>query len=721
MIRVLACVRSCLLAGIVFPLAASAAGPMFWDSPAKVPFGDGELQGAALDPDGSLVPGLAVTTMLADSNLVFWSAARSADGAVYVGSGHQGHVWRVDRRGQASLLADLPAEEVFSLLVDGTDVWAGCGPGGQVFVIDSRGQAVLRGTVPGGFVWDLERAADGTLFLATGNPAAVYRVGRGGGALSLVAELPADNALGLAIRDDGMLLVATQAPGRVFRVDPRSGAQDVLLAMEQDEGRQVLRGPDGWYALGCQAQPAQGGQGGGRELSLNPFDIMVTAEADIQQVRVALYRLDGAAPERVWSSEHGLTSVAWSDDHGWLAAGERENSGPARLYGLTVPNGRRVLAAWEGGDVLDLAVVGKNNDPDEVLAVQAHPGRLTRLAQAGKDDAVALGAPLDGRAPVRWGRLTWQGAAGGQEPRFAVRTGMTQRPDGTWSAWTELGRGRDLDLGKLPAARCLQWRVVLPAGSRLDAVTVSALAPNLAPQITLLELQPAGEMLRGGMMAASENVTQRFESGLQIEYSTQRCEDRRIDRERAAALRPLRTVSWHARDPNEDRLQYRVLYRREGQSVWLPLEGPLLDQVLTWDTATLADGYYELRLVASDRLDNPEPQALTAERILRRIPVDNTPPELTGWELRGHADGFALALRAGDAFGNLAGADVILPDGSIQRLDPVDGICDSAREEFAAVIAYPRAWSEAVARPWTVRVRVWDLQGNIAQVSGVLP
>lgn len=714
--RSVACLH--LLLALVVPAASLGSGPAFWDSPSKIPFIEGELHGAALDPGGSLVPGLAASTVLSDSSLVFWSADLAEDGMLFVGSGHQGQVWRVDRRGQAALLAELPAVEVFSLLVDGRDVLAGCGPGGGLYRIDRSGEARLLGTIDGGFIWDLARAGDGTIYLATGNPAAVYRVARGD-VLEPVVDLPADNALGLACKDDGTLLVATQGPGRVFHVDPRKKSSTLLLAMEQEEGRQIVRGPDGWYALGFEAERGSGNQT--QTMSLNPFEIMVTADADVRPVRVALYRLDPATPERIWSSERALTTVVWSDDYGWLGGGVREQDKPGRLYALGSPNQLRPLASWDGGDIQDLRVVGRDGAADEILVVQAHPGLVTLLAPAGKGEALALSAPLDGRFPVRWGRLTWQGAAGGNEPRFAVRTGMSPAPDATWSSWRELGRGRDLDLSAQSEARSLQWRVTLPAGSRVDAVAVSAFAPNLAPQIMLFELQPAGEMYRGGMMTSSENVTQRFPSGLQIEYSTQRREDRRLDRERAAMLRPLRTLTWHARDPNEDRLANRLFQRREGEAHWLPLAGPLQETVYTWDTSGLPDGYYELRLVVSDSPSNPPHLARTAERVVPRVPVDNTPPELTKWELKHHRDGFEIALRAHDAFGVLAGAELVLPDGSVQRLDPIDGVCDSASEEFAAAIEYPPPWLTAPPRPWTVEVRVWDMQGNVATASGVLP
>lgn len=717
-----------LLVSLFFVAAAAglapAAGPAYWDSPERIAFIDGELRGAGLDPDGSLVPGLAAETVMADSSLVLWTAVRGRDGSVWAGSGHDGLVWRIDRRGAASLVADLEAEEVFALLADDDGLLVGCGPGGQIFRITRGGDITLLGRVPGGYAWDLERAPDGTVYVAAGSPAAVYRLADD--TVELVAELPASNALDLAVRDDGSLLVAAQGPGRVFRVLPDSRRWALVLAMDQDEGRQVVRGPDGWYALGYQAEGGGGNGGdagldGAGDLGMGPFDIMVTADADVKPVRSALYRLDEEVSNRVWSSELVLTCVAWSDDHGWLGAGQRRPGQDARIYALDPPNGRRPVAGWEGGDVLELVLVPRDAGADELLAVQAHPGLVTRLRVPERDQALALSPPLDGRQGVRWGRLTWRGLAGGGQPRFSARAGMSPRPDESWSPWSDLGGDRDLDLGKLPAARYLQWRVALAPGSRVDAVTVSGFEPNLAPGITHFELQPDGEMYRGGLMQGPENVTQRFPSGMQVEINTQSRDDRRLDRDRAALLRPVRALTWHASDPNEDRLEFQLFQRREGGQTWLPVGETGPDQVRVWDTGDLADGWYELRLVVSDHADNPGDLARTAERVMHSVPVDNTPPRLDGWKLEHQREGFSVQLEARDEFGPLAGAELRLPDGTWQRLDPRDGICDSAREKFAAEIRFPQAWAGAVPRPWSVQARVWDRQGNLSLVTGTLP
>jgi hypothetical protein len=672
------------------------------------------------------VPGLTGEAVLADSSLVVWTAVAGEDGAVYAGSGHEGRIWRVAAGGEPTVLADLPVQAVFALLRDGEALLAGCGAGGEVYRVAPDGSAELLANLPGGYAWDLARGPDGTLYAAGGSPAAVYAVVDG--RARPVAELPARNALDLAVTDRGDLLVAAQGPGRVFRVQPDGPRWELVVAMEQDEVRQVVRGPDGWYALGYQAQEqssgsGSGGDGGDGEESgfEGPFDLMVTADREVQPVRSALVRLAGPAPVRVWTSEDVVTSVAWSDDHGWLGAGARERGRLTELSRLTPPNGRQPVATWEGGDVLRITVVPAGGQPDQLLVAQANPGGVTRLRAATGRQAVALGAPLDAGIPVQWGRLHWRGPAGGREPRFSVRVGNSPTPDASWTDWRSLGSGRDLDLGDLPPRRVLQWRVALGSGSRVDAVSVSAREPNLAPQITSFTLEPRGELRRGGLMNGGETVTEELAGGLQVEYGAASQRDRQVDRERAAALRPVRSLTWHTRDPNEDALVHRASFRAQGASVWRPVSAATPEQVTAWDTARLADGWYELRLVVSDHPDNPAAQARTAERVIGPVPVDNTAPELDGWRLERTADGFRVVLRAVDAFGPLAGAEVVLPDGRRERLDPEDGVCDSPREGFDREVTFPAPWGDPVARPWTVRVRVWDLQGNLAVREAVLP
>jgi len=699
---------------LLLALPVRAAGPAYWDFPEQIPLTDCDLQGAALDEHGRLVPGLAAESFLADSSLVFWRAVAGPDDKIYVGSGHDGQVWRLD----GGQVARVDGAEVFSLLPWRGGLLAGCGPGGQVYEIQA-GDVQQRALVPGGYVWALDGRADGPAYLATGSPAAVYEL-KPGGSLDLLAELPARNALDIAMTDRGDLLVTTQGPGFLFRLPADDLREpELLLEIDQDEARQVVRGPDGWYVLGLDTADNSGrskngsGQQSGDFPFPGDFDLVVTPDSEVGPVRSALYVWpdDGGVPHRVWASDRELMIAAWSEAWGWLGSGKRDEGGPTTVARLTPPSGVWPVAQWDGGDVIDLLVLERGAG---VIVSQANPGRVTRLGPAD-GEAVALGPPLDGGVPIAWSRLRWQG----EKAKLAVRTGNSATPDETWSDWSGLSGAHDRELDVAPS-RFLQWKVVFAGDGRVDAISVSGTEPNLAPQITVLELQPQGDIVMGGLMSSSENATQRLADGLKIEYNRTSQRDRTLPRDRAAQVRPLRTFTWHATDPNEDRLWFALAVRAVGETAWRPLGERMVDPLFTWDTTEVPDGRYEVQLTVTDAPDNPAASAQTTSRSLPPFTVDNTAPDAGDLRLERTADGFRVRLDVRDAETVLAGADVQLPDGTSERFDPVDGVCDELSEHFDRTLRFPREDSGRAAAPWRVRVRVWDLAGNLTAVSGSL-
>jgi hypothetical protein len=191
----------------------------------------------------------------------------------------------------------------------------------------------------------------------------------------------------------------------------------------------------------------------------------------------------------------------------------------------------------------------------------------------------------------------------------------------------------------------------------------------------------------------------------------------------------VRVVTWSASDPNGDRLSFRLECRAEGEAAWRPAAAPgqtggeLTGNVGSWDTSDLPDGRYELRLVASDAPDNPRRERAETTRALGPLLVDNTPPQVTVLETGARDDGRALVvrLRAGDATSPLAAARLVLPDGATERLDPEDGVCDSAAETFVAVVERRLAAGPEGATPIRLRVEVRDLAGNTGAAEAVVP
>lgn len=715
------------LVAAVLTGSALAAGPVYWDWPEGRGFAELERDGLALDADGCLTRGLDSREVGPGGPEVFWTLTEDGQGGVYLGSGHGGEIYHLARNGDRLLVAQLEGTEVFSVLaLERGALLAGCGPEGQVYRVDGPGDPTLLGRIPGGYVWAMaRRPGTGEIWLAGGSPASVWRLDEED-RLEEVCSLPAQNCLAMTFTADGHLLLGTQGPGLVCRLDPRrTDPPVVVFQAPQDEVRQFVTGPAGdlfFLSLNSgqdgQLEPAGAGHGGGDK---NGVSLLAFFEPDRENpvARSALYRLAGEQVTPWWSSDLDLMIVAWSRPWGWLGGGPLDEAeGRAFLHSLTGSSGHHPLLGWSGGDVLDILVLPQEGQ-ERILVAQAHPGSVHEVGRFARTVPVATSPPLDAGQAVPWGRLRFTTAGLADGLRWSARTGNHAEPDVGWSPWSPAWSEPDHALD-LPPGRYLQWKVEFPAGPGpvVTGVSVSAWQENLRPVVRDLVLEKVKDISLGGMMNGSENVTQSFRSGLKAEFSRNSQRGQRAEGARAAATRPVRVFSWQGQDPNNDRLVYRLEYAEQDSPSWRPIIERTEETLASWDTSEVPDGAYRVRVTATDELDNPPDLALTGHAETGSILVDNTPPVITGFAAVAAEGGFKVRLAAEDGRSSLAEAVIQLPDGSRQRLDPVDRICDSRVEKFAVTVPWPRPGRTLTALPWVVRVEVRDLAGNLAAAEG---
>src|SRR5690348_18381629 len=89
------------------------------------------------------------------------------------------------------------------------------------------------------------------------------------------------------------------------------------------------------------------------------------------------------------------------------------------------------------------------------------------------------------------------------------------------------------------------------------------------------------------------------------------------------AQKGYRAVLWNSEDANEDELTYSIYYRGEKEKDWKLLKDKLEQKFYSWDTNSMPDGAYYLKIVASDEKSNPANEALKSERVSDRLVVDN--------------------------------------------------------------------------------------------------
>jgi len=284
---------------------------------------------------------------------------------------------------------------------------------------------------------------------------------------------------------------------------------------------------------------------------------------------------------------------------------------------------------------------------------------------------------------------------------------------------------------ELPPARYAQWRMVLHNGSAsplLSWVSLSYLPKNLAPQIQDIALQdpnvrvqglPTGSF--GERPSVSVHVRMPQAPGVQTNnfgLGNTGLPDRGTSRfeppPQGTSQKGYQSVLWLALDENDDDLIYSVYYRGEGEKQWKLLKDNVHDQFYSWDTSSMADGAYYLKIVASDAPSNPPAEALEASRESDRFVVDNTPPAVAGLEAQPAGETARIHFTAKDSASAIARAEYSVDAGEWKLVEPEGRLSDSPDEnyDFSVLGLTPGEH--------TIAVRVFDRFDNSAAAKVTL-
>jgi hypothetical protein len=685
-----------------------ASGPTFWTVATAAEFLKGTSDGVSISSQGILSVGPLLTNRLTSTAPQVWSLVEGADGTVWAGTGGDGRVIRI-RPGQAEeTIFDSDEANVFAVAVSGNRVYAATSPDGRVYVIDGNGPARPFFDPDEKYIWALTVDASGRLWVGAGSPAAIYRVETSGEGRALYRP-PSAHVTVLARDSQGRVLAGTESPGRLYRI----GSDDkpfAILDTAMTELRAVSVAGDGVIyaaALNRGDDSASSADAASAAVTLATPSVTPAPTASAPATRRSLlYRIDATGNwEAVWETSDMIYDVAAQDDGGALVA-----TGPnGRLYRI----GRsREVVLVTGVDAKQITrFSGRPATGGRMAAMAtANPGRV--LAPGGSDQTPAtfVSAVRDSRSSASWGLVRWEAA--GTVTLF-TRSGNTENPDDSWSEWAGPYAARQGEAIKSPAARFVQWKATLARATgatpaQLTSVTVAYLPRNVRPVISSVTVHPPGVVFQRpfsseeGAIAGLDDLT---------------ADARRPPGDPASPPQPgrrmfqkgLQTLAWKADDADGDRLTYTLQYRREGETAWRDLRTGLLDSLYVWDTTSVADGRYTVRLVASDGTSNSSERALSGERESDPIEVDNTPPQITT-EIARQGNDVRIAVRVHDAQSPIQKLEYSVGGGAWQLVYPADGLADAPDERYD--IALP-----AGVDPARVVVRATDQFQNVTAVG----
>jgi sugar lactone lactonase YvrE len=725
-----------VLALLVAPMLRAAA-PQFWRIEGTRAFLEGELDGVSVDSEGRLRLGPAPRPLFDPEAPNAWCVAKDARGVLYVGTGNEGRVVRIEGAA-GTVLLDAEELGVHAIAVgpDGR-IYAATSPDGAVWAIDAAGQKIRFFDPAEKYIWALAFDVEGSLLVATGGEGRVYRVQQDGSASTLLASSET-HILSLAVAPDGRVYAGSAPEGLVYRLSAGS-RPFVIVDSAYREIKALATGGDGSvYAAAIDGRapestprpaPAQQQAAAGQvtaEVTVTESFALAAAPAVVAGAAMtagpqpeappkgALLRvLPSGDVDTLWSSPDDVPYSAAFTASGVLVGtggrGKVYRVGDDRRYALvaTLPAEQvtGIVTTSAGGAALVTA------NPARVLALDGSPATRGSFVSRVKDaDSLAS-----------WGRLTWEGATPpGTSVRAETRAGNTATPDATWTEWTAPAQGGPATAEK---ARFLQVRLVLTGASgatpSVEAVNAAYLQRNLPPAIRSITVHPAGEAFQKPISASGEPEI----LGLDVDPLSERAAAARppagtppaVSFSRKLSQRGMRTFSWQADDPNGDALLFDVHYRSLGEDVWRPLRLALAEPVFAWDTAAVPSGRYQLRVTASDAPANPRTLALTGTRETSSFEVDNAPPRIKAAPdatVRG-----LIRVVVQDDASPVRRLEVSVDAGPWEDVHPEDGIADATSESYTVELP---AHADPRARRLVV-LRASDLLGNVATARVDLP
>jgi hypothetical protein len=737
---------------LVFAFAAAAAAgvhaavPTFWQVATEADFLRGEVEGLSIDSYGRLSLGPVATTVY-DSNAPFlWALAPGPDGGTFVGTGNDGQVLLVDSNGRGRVFYDADELEVHALATaPNGGLYVGTSPNGKVYRLDASGRATVLFDPPDPYIWSLAVDRAGNVFAATGDKGQVYKITPNGQG-TVFYDTKATHALSLALDAQGRLLVGTGTPGRVFQLDT-AGKPFVILDSTYAEIRALrVDGSGNAFAIavtgrsgggGSAPEPARPTETSAAPVATVSTEITAVAVGDAPVSISAQSAPPARGPQGTVSggiyriSADGGTDLVWEvrEDTPYDVAFEADGSvivatgGRGKIFRLAGDPYRPTLIARANAQ--QVTALGRDRAGQLVFAT-SNPGRLQRLSRARADKGTYTSEVRDAQTFATWGALKWQALTpASTKVELSTRSGNTRTPDETWSDWSQAYNAPDGSAIVSPKARYLQWRAVLtPSASEspvLTSVTAAYLPRNMRPRVTAVNIQAPGTVFAKPFPAGEPDI-----AGFDGDTP-----DRRVAAQQQAGSsggspqlgrrgyeRGLLTFMWRAEDENRDELSYEVLYRREGDTSWKALKSGLAESILVWDTTSVPNGRYVVRVVASDAASNSPATALTGDMESAAFDIDNLPPAIAVTAIRREGSRTIIAFDVRDDHSAVQRVDYSLDGEKWMTIYPKDGIADSRFEQFELTVSGESSGRGVVLRAADALNNVSSARGDMSPASG---
>ncbi len=671
----------------------------------------GTLTRISLGTEGKLFLAPAYDLFFDTGQPYIFSMVRDKAGNLYLGTGHEAKVFKVDPQGKGSVYFQTKDLDVFALALDSADtLYVGTSPDGKVYKVTSPNQSTEFCNPEDKYIWSLLFDDAGNLYVGTGGKGMILKVNRSG-AKSTFYKPDDANIMCLVRESNGNLLAGTSPGGMVIEVNPQ-GRGFTLLDTALDEIRSLALDRFGTIYAAAASSKA-GAKTGSSAVTIpstgGPLPVATiqtlaniadkTREStssvsapgggkDAEGAKSSIFAITkGGSAETVYASEDRVIyDLLVRSDNTLLAA----TGGKGRL--LSVDGAKQVTVVTDSPEEQMTRMVAA---PDAILVAGSNQGKVYKLLSQQAQTGTYESRLLDAKVVASWGKIVWRFVnPSGGSIKISTRTGNTERPDSSWSDWSEPYASPGQQMSN-PKARYLQWRAAFERGKAitgndvLERMQIAYLQENLRPQVVSITVLSSGIAVQKMPSISSGSMS------LGISATSGDGQSLNAPRQRGKELNPLpprqmlqpgaQAFTWKATDDNDDSLEYSVYFKGEGESDWKLLAKELTETFYTLDGAALPEGVYRLKVVASDAPSNPYGKSLIGELISRPFVLSNATPVVAVTNQTVNGKRVEVLFHAKIGAGRIASGEFSIDGGEWFLVFPTDGIADSAEEDFQVI------------------------------------
>lgn len=612
----------------------------------------GEPHGTFISSKGEVVVGRS-SKRLKVSTAMMWSTVRDNTGTVYFGSGDEGALFET-KGDVVRKVAQLNGVLITSLALGPTGkLLAAIIPEAKIIEIDIKtGQWRQLARLSAQYIWSLLYDAKAQrIYAASGSPGKIFMIPEPGGTPQIYYDPEEQHLLCLAQTSDGALLTGGADKAILYRITNK-GVGTALHDFDATELRDVLVSPQGSIYVAVNKferkgsglprfdRTEEGEEGTAIRTVTNDKTKHKTRAQEFRpgakKGKGALYRLDSnGRADQLLDLDDGYFTDLKLDANGTLWAGDGTQG---KVY-LVRPD-RTVMTAFDFPERQVLALAINGNGPSYIGTGDS--GTIYRISAGPSKASEYLSQIFDAKFTARWGNVQYLAS---ENMQLESRSGNTAKPDKTWNGWKPAKpQNKAVAVAQVvsPPGRYLQLRMRWPVATEgmLRSFNIYYLPQNQPPQLADITVEGSKE------------------------------------KPHSAKLK----IRWKVENPDGDTLDYRLYYREEMGLTWRLISGldPLDKTEFEWDTESIPDGYYRVKVVTSDEMDNSPEATLNDSQISERLLIDNRKPEIANLSVRQ----LWVSGIARDSYSSIKRIEYSIDSKAWRLISPQDDIYDSPTEAF---------------------------------------